>query len=196
MKLTNHHQPWRPSLPDCRKRQPTFSPLRSCMSSSYKGYHMFTVLLSAGLYFSFYLSRKFLFCVFHCCLVRQNIYLKTMNREAFTGCLGYRTNTKKTMSRKIKNLYVSTKLPCTRSPNSWFSASSWAKNCFSAVQKNFSSCAKDFFQLRRRIFTQTESKLLVAQISPGFGLVCFWLAFLKREHGTKIWTGTLWKLRK
>ena len=65
-------------------------------------------------------------------------------------------------NEKSRNLYVSRKLPCTKSPNSWLSASSWTESKFKS--------------------SWTESKSLVAKILPYFDVLCLWLACLEQLH--------------
>ena len=67
------------------------------------------------------------------------------------------------------HLYVSRKFPCTRSPNSRLSASSWKRGAF----------------LQNRILC-----LHFATILPCFGPVCLWLACLKKVHKV-IWGNPL-----
>ena len=134
------------------------------MSSSYKGYYVITFLnvkflkeilcdhvlvrqipimyvkfLCSQLDFpmGFLCIQKVLYCGFHCFIVRQNkskqrIWnLTNMCPESLYICETEQIQN----NEKSRNLYVSRKFPCTKSPNSWLSASSWTESK-SIVAKN------------------------------------------------------------
>ena len=161
------------------------------MSSSYKGYYVITFLnvkllkeilcddvlvrqipimyvkfLCSQLDFpmGFLCIQKVLYCGFHCFIVRQNkskqrIWnLTNMCPESLYICETEQIQN----NEKSRNLYVSRKFPCTKSPNSWLSASSWTESKFKS--------------------SWTESKSLVAKILPYFDVLCLWLACLEQLH--------------
>ena len=139
---------------------------RSCMSSSYKGYYVITFLnvkflkeilcdhvlvrqipimyvkfLCSQLDFpmGFLCIQKVLYCGFHCFIVRQNkskqrIWnLTNMCPESLYICETEQIQN----NEKSRNLYVSRKFPCTKSPNSWLSASSCAEVFLHELNQNF-----------------------------------------------------------